>query len=187
MLIDIIVLLIIIYGAFQGFKRGFSKTVFSILGWIGAMFGAYLITPFIKDYCINDLNLTLSFDNYTMIPAVMRDTVSQTTTNLVLTILVYMVVFVVIKILIWLIASLFTRNNRTSFIGMIDGFFGMLFGILKGTIIACILVAVALPICGLLEPDFTSNIENLLSTSRIAILLYDNNPIYYLLKGLFLN
>lgn len=190
MVLDIIILLIVLYGAVLGFKRGFSKTIFSIVGWLISVIGAYIATPFVKDYLIKNTDYLERFapsaTSYSSVPAAIAESFSEITANIILTVAIYAAVFIAIKIFMWLIIALITRHDRKSFAGMIDGIFGMIFGILKGAIIACILVAIILPLCDVFAPALATNIENMIDTSYIAKLLYDNNPIYLFLKGFFL-
>ncbi len=190
MIFDVLIIIILLYGAIRGFKRGFSRTIFSVIGWLISVLGAFIATPFVKEYLLQNTNyydkLMPSDVTFSSVPHIVENNITQITVNLLFTVAVFAICFIVLKILMWLIIALITKGDRKSLTGMVDGFFGMIFGFLKSAIIACIFIACILPLTEIFAPNITGSLETLLNSSYIAKLLYDNNPIYLLLKGFFI-
>ena len=56
MIFDVLIIVILLYGAIRGFKRGFSRTIFSVIGWLISVLGAFIATPFVKEYLLQNTN-----------------------------------------------------------------------------------------------------------------------------------
>lgn len=190
MIFDVIIIIILLYGAIRGFRRGFSRTIFSVIGWLISVLGAFIATPFVKEYLLQNTDyydkLMPPEITFNSVPQIVENSITQITVNLLFTVGVFAICFIILKVLMWLIIALITKGDRKSFAGMADGFFGMVFGLLKSAIVACIFIACILPLSEIFAPNMTGSLEILLNGSCIAKLLYDNNPLYLLLKGFFI-
>jgi uncharacterized membrane protein required for colicin V production len=114
--------------------------------------------------------------------------VQQTATafaGLAFTIMVFVGLVVLIKIILWLVLRLLSKDYNDGFMNFFDGMFGLIFGLLKGFLMACIFLAVLLPILNIISPDYTTFVIESLDNSMYAKGLYDNNFIVLLLQSFF--
>jgi len=115
LMLDYILLAIILISTVLSFLRGFTREVLSIANWVLSIYaalalGGYLAS-FIKDYVGNE--------------------------NLAMTIS-YVVVFLAIMVVASLITSRLANRLQSSSIGPLDRTLGIIFGSLRGFVIACL-------------------------------------------------
>lgn len=119
----------------------------------------------------------------------LTDSVVQQTatsfTELAFTILVFIGLVILIKIILWLVLRLLSKDYNGGFMNFFDGLFGLIFGLLKGLLIAFIFLAALLPVVNLVSPDYTNFVMASLDNSLFAKDLYDNNFIVLLLQSFF--
>lgn len=211
MVLDLIIAAIIIIAAIYGFKKGFVYTLIHTVGWVvaiaAAYFGTPLLGPVIKahtsyynwlsdgfDYRFNN-SLSGIDASEKSLPSVISSTFEKATSgiadsmteafaSLVFTITVFLLIFIVVKILLWIILRALSKeyNGRS---GGVDGFFGIIIGLVKGLLLVYIFLALLLPAVNLMAPDFTAGVNSSLDNSYIAKTLYDNNLLLILLQNLF--
>lgn len=175
MIFDIVILLVVVLCGASGFYRGFSYTVFNVIGWIISVATAFIATPFVKNYITDN---TEFYDNF--IP---DNPIAEITSNMIFTLVTFIALFLIIKLVMSLLIRLVTRGDRKSFIGAIDGVFGMLFGFVKAAIIICLIIGVIIPVTEIFAPDFVTQVTKWMDGSYIAKSIYDNNPLFIMLGG----
>jgi uncharacterized membrane protein required for colicin V production len=114
--------------------------------------------------------------------------VQQTATafaGLAFTIMVFVGLVVVIKVILWLVLRLLSKDYNDGFMNFFDGLFGLIFGLFKGLLMAFIFLAVLLPVLNTISPDYTMFVIGSLDNSLFAKDLYDNNFIVLLLQSFF--
>jgi uncharacterized membrane protein required for colicin V production len=114
--------------------------------------------------------------------------VQQTATafaGLAFTLLVFVGLVILVKIILWLVLRLLSKDYNDGFRNFFDGLFGLIFGLLKGLLIAFVFLAALLPVVNLLSPDYTTFVISSLDSSLFAKDLYDNNFIVLLLQSFF--
>lgn len=187
MILDIIVGALIFLCAFNGLRRGFGYTLIHTLGWLIAIVTAFIGTDHAKKYLFEDYNFVMDFlsPSTTLPPYISSITgdVVEFTTSMLSTVIIFLVIFLGVKLVLALLLSLFTRNDRESFAGKINSFFGMLAGFIKGYIIVSILIFALLPCAQIISADFLLQCQNQLEASHIAKVFYDTNILPILLKG----
>jgi uncharacterized membrane protein required for colicin V production len=114
--------------------------------------------------------------------------VSQVATSfaqLAFTVLVFVGLVIVIKIVLWLVLRLLSKDYNSGFVNFFDGLFGLIFGFLKGLLMVFVMLAVLLPVVNMVSPDYTTYVIASLDHSTFAKELYDNNFIVLLLQSFF--
>lgn len=101
------------------------------------------------------------------------------------TVLVFIGLVIVIKIILWMVLRLLSKDYNDGFMNFFDGFFGLVFGLLKGLLIAFIFLAALIPVLNFVSPDYTDFVVSSLDNSMFAKDLYDNNFIVLLLQSFF--
>ena len=105
--------------------------------------------------------------------------------NLAFTLLVFVGLVIVIKVILWLVLRLLSKDYNSGFMNFFDGLFGLIFGFLKGLLMAFVFLAALLPVVNLVSPDYTTFVVASLDNSFFAKDLYDNNFILLLLQSFF--
>lgn len=119
----------------------------------------------------------------------LTDSIVQQTASafagLALTVLVFVGLVICIKIILWLVLRLLSKDYNDGFMNFFDGLFGLVFGLLKGLLMAFIFLAALLPLLSIISPDNTAFVIGSLENSMFAKDLYDNNFIVLLLQSFF--
>lgn len=119
----------------------------------------------------------------------LTDSIVQQTASsfagLAFTVLVFVGLVVLIKIVLWLVLRLLSKDYNDGFMNFFDGLFGLIFGLFKGLLMAFIFLAVLLPVMNIISPDYTTFVIGSLDNSMFAKDLYDNNFIVLLLQSFF--
>ncbi|MEG0157573.1 MAG: CvpA family protein, partial [Anaerovoracaceae bacterium] len=137
MVLDIIIVLILLSTAIYGFRKGFVYTLIHAVGWVGAIVLAYFATPFTSSFLKENTGLynwvhgllNTRFDasldtveaSMKSLPEVISqsvnnfstnivDGVTGTFTNIVYTVLVFVLLFFLFKVILWLILRLFSKD-----------------------------------------------------------------------------
>lgn len=211
MILDIIILVIIAISAVSGFHRGFVYTIVHLAGWAVSLVAAFLLTPAIKEfakghtgfnqwlqdgfsYRFDSLNnsITASTDS---LPSTLRSIINSsadsltsnitaTFSDLVLTICVFFLTVLLLKAISFLLLRLVTKHYKKRINGL-DGFFGILIGLVRGVLYACLFLTALIPFSNLMAPDFTTAVSDSLATSFAAGWVYDNNFLLLLLQFAF--
>lgn len=102
------------------------------------------------------------------------DSVAGNLTQVLFNLLGFLVVAAAIKLIFFILMSLFSKRSNDGLTGWFDGIFGAVFGGAKGIVIVFIFLAFLVPITGLSQsPLFL----DALGSSKIASALYNNNTI----------
>lgn len=210
MILDILIILIILVMAINGFRKGFVFTLIHSVGWVGALVLAYLLTPPISGLLKENTGLyswlasivrakfDVSLDAIETasksIPSSVALTIESTSSNLVDavteqftlvfgTILVFVGLFVILKIVLWLLLRLLSKEYRDGFANFFDGLLGMVFGLLRAAIFILILMALLLPVTNLLSTGLTDFLNAQLESSVFAGSIYNENILLMLIQN----
>ncbi|MEA4922332.1 MAG: CvpA family protein [Eubacteriaceae bacterium] len=210
MILDLIIAAILIITAIYGYKKGFVYTLIHTAGWAVALAAAYFgtgwLSPLVKEhtsyYDWLMEGFTYRFDSLTGIQASedsipsgissvlgnvtnsISDGLATAFSTLVFSITIFAAIFIIVKIVLWLILRVLSKEYN-GHVGGVDGFFGVLIGLVKGVILVFIFLALLLPAINLMAPDFTEGVTAALKDSYIAKTLYDNNLLLILLQSAF--
>ena len=210
MILDIIVILLIAGMAFLGYRKGFVHTLIHTVGWIGSLVIAYLLVPGVAGWAKENTGLynwlngivTAKFDisleaidaATESLPDSIAPTIDQYSTDIVDgisaaftqifgTIMVFVFLFIVLKLVSWLLLHLVSKEYNDGIVNFADGLLGMLFGFLKGFLLVLVLLAALLPAINLMSTGFVEAITNQLAHSHIAGYLYNENFILMLIQN----
>lgn len=190
---DIIILIIISAAALLGYKKGFAKAVFNLGYHIVALIVATVSYPMVTSALKGTKLYTIIFDaifkkasegnfiNVEALPEFLRETaqsgvnaVAQNTattiTDLIVTILSIVIIFIAVKLLLGIIAKVLDLFAKLPVIKSFNKLGGFLFGALSGAIIVYIILAVLTMI-----PD--SAVTKFVTESTVASAMYNNNII----------
>lgn len=114
-ILDIVVIILLLSSGLYSLVRGFTKEALSIGAWVGAVFatlyGFELVLPIVTH-----------FINIPIVAEIVTGTL----------------IFVVVLWLISMLINLFCSQIRESSLVSVDRFMGLIFGIVRGAILACI-------------------------------------------------
>lgn len=202
MILDIIVAAILILTMVSGFRKGFVYTFTHTLGWLGAMVAALLLSPWLRDLLLKKTqinshiqesffdNLSVSSDclsnaadSFPLIMGKRIDTavseaaeiLSDKLTAITMIIISFLILFFVIKAVLFLLTIALSRKERKGFTGFFDGVLGLVAGMIRGVIFVFLFLAILLPVVNLISPFSTELVLNSLDSSHYAKTLYDSN------------
>ena len=202
MIFDIIILIILVLTMVFGFRRGFVYSFIHTLGLIGSLAAALIfrkpVQGLIAERTMLDENLyNTIFDNVSTslnsilgptdtLPLILTtkinnaadDTaaaVAQGLTDFALQVISFFAIFIVVKLLCYIIISIFSRRNNDGFVGFFDGLLGLIAGFIKGILIVFVFLALLAPGMNLMSPASAEIFMTALDNSYIAKTLYDAN------------
>lgn len=116
---DIMILTILTYGLIRGIFRGLVREISSIVGVLGGFYAAYSYYP----HAARLISPWISNPAY-------------------LNILSYLAIFSVVVIIVGILAVVIKYLLNIAYLGWTDRVCGALFGVLKGTLVSCVLFIV---------------------------------------------
>lgn len=184
-MLDIVVIVAIIFYAIKGWRRGFILSIFSIVGYLISLIMARAFSPTITTYLISNTNISNWIDG--VFGDRLRDAAQINistkmftgfATETLLSVICFFIIFAVTSIIIFNIGHLANGVTRLPVIGKANRFSGMLFGTIKGLLLVFIVLALLSFVANLGDTKIASTIEN----TVILNVMYDNNPILYLIS-----
>lgn len=199
--LDIAIAVILIFAMATGYRSGFTWSFLQMVGWVLSIVLAFVWAPkagellreytgvydFLHRIISERFSDAVSIDNLTAaFPALLRETVDSfaklaaetagtSITDLVFTIIAFLLTLILIKLLLFLLISLLSKRFHSGVRGFIDGILGLLLGFIKGAFIVFLMLAMMIPVMSMINPDLVTVITGWLDSSRIAGTLYDNN------------
>ncbi len=202
MIFDIIILIILVLTMVFGFRRGFVYSFMHTLGLIGSLAAAFIfakpVQGLISEKTMLDENFyntifenvssslnsvlgptdTLPLILTTKINETADDTaamIAQNLTDFALQVISFFAIFIVVKLICYIIISIFSRRNNDGFVGFFDGLLGLIAGFIKGLLIIFVFLALLAPGMNLMSPASAEIFMTALDNSYIAKTLYDAN------------
>lgn len=203
MWLDIIVGSIFVFSTAKGYRKGFIRTIIHAVGWFLAMVLGYIFYPRIAAFLHGKTNLYDFVHTKVLekignegspvmdpisgnLPAVFKnalDSAEQTVVSvladglsgLLFNVITFLGLIIGIRILFLFLSILFGKRRKKGISGFVDGFLGLIAGMLKGAILIFLFLAFLVPVISLSDSDI---IINSLGNSRFAGMLYDNNLIF---------
>ncbi len=211
MILDILAAVILLFSVVLGARKGFARTCFSFMQWFICIVAGLFLCTFVKEYLINHTSLDEAIHNYILDQVQttieesapyqsMPDLFSQwlqaetsdfvygacaSLTNIVLTVLSFLIVVLSIKIISGLLLLLLSKDYHDGVIGFLDGVLGFLFGAVRGILLLLLLFALLVPVLTLLPGTLSVAMKTAVDQSMIASVLYDDNLLLILLRDLF--
>lgn len=211
MILDILAVVILLFSIIGGGRKGFAKTCFSFMQWfICIIAGFFLCTP-VKEYIVSHTTLDEAIHNYILdqikttietsapyqsVPDLFSSWLqtggddfvygsSASLTNIILTVLAFLLIILAVKIAGGLLVLLFSKEYHDGAIGCLDGVLGFLFGAVRGVLLLLIFFALLVPVLTLLPETLSAAVKTAIDQSMIASMLYDDNLLLILLRDLF--
>lgn len=209
LIIDIAIIAVLIPFGIGGYRKGLFVTVIGILRWILAIVFATFAYPYIKGFLIEktqiETNLTSHIavsitsglsdtpEIFSFLPsefskALMasgEDAIQKAAASIagtVISIISFLAALIFFTLITFFIIKAITGSKSKGIIGGIDGFFGLIFGLLKGSLIICLIFLVMVPVLSLLGPEVSEPAFKAIHDSVIADTLYYSNPLLEILK-----
>lgn len=193
MISDISICIIILISMIMGYRKGLIGTLVHTFGWIIALVGAWFSLPYASEFLRDRTEIyesilsrtteVLSPSSESFMPEIITENINDLVSSIaehisdaIYSVIVFIAAAILIRIVLLLLSKLFDGERDTA-IGFVSGVSGMLLGLLRGVIIVVILTALLFPGMSLMSSDTSEKISSDLDDSRIAILLYENNPI----------
>lgn len=117
-LLDIILVIPLIWGAYHGYKKGFIIELTSLLALVLGIFAAINFSFFMADLLIDNVNLALKYIN----------------------IIAFILTFIVVVLVIYLIGRLIEKFIDILMLGFVNRIAGLFFGIIKWAFILSVLI-----------------------------------------------
>lgn len=215
MAIDIIIVIFIGYLCFQGYRKGFIKTVFDTLGIVISFFLSKELYNFAENFLLKNTKLFVKLHDYfevklsenviksinSNIPIELQkfvnnilineasDTFTAFVDNLSLLIIrsiSFVITFLTIYAALLLISTLINTIMKLPLLNLTNRLFGAFMGILKGVIMLYLIFALAAPLLSFMQDKpFAKSVLD----SESSKIFYNNNIIlnYLSYKGFYDN
>jgi uncharacterized membrane protein required for colicin V production len=200
---DILILIIIIACAVFGFRNGLLISLSRLGGWIGAVIVAFL---FHKDVGLWLMEHTSFYEKTTARALKVCDgfvaNAQSTSDNSIAklgetlaveaadkiaahvwTIVVFVGIILGIKLVLFVLTLFLSKKFHDGFVGGIDGFVGLLFGLFQAIIAILVVFALILPIAYTTSVKTHDFIDREMEKSIVAEIVYENNPLLEVIDG----
>ncbi len=213
MTVDIIIIIFVGLLIFQGYRKGFVKTIFDTLGLVLSFFLSKELYYFVENFLLKNTKLFVKLHDYfevklsknlnnhinNNVPLELQKFVNNIVTSEVsdtfaafvdnLSILVirsisFVVTFLVIYAILLALSTLINTIMKLPLLNLTNRVFGGLMGILKGVILLYLVFALAAPLLSFMQDrPLAQSILN----SESSKIFYDNNIIlnYLSYKGFY--
>lgn len=202
LIFDIIILIILVLTMVFGFRRGFVYSFMHTLGLIGSLVAAFIfakpVQSLVSEKTMLDENLyNTIFENVSSslnsmlgptdtLPLILTTNINaaadgtaaviaQNLTGFAMQVISFLVIFIVVKLICYIIISIFSKRNSDGFVGFFDGLLGLIAGFIKGILIVFVFLALLAPGMNLMSPASAEIFMTALDNSYIAKTLYDAN------------
>ena len=215
MTIDIIIVVFIGYLCFQGYRKGFIKTVFDTLGIVISFFLSKEVYHFAENFLLKNTKLFVKLHDFfeaklsenvirninSNIPAELQKFVNNTLINetsdtfavfvdnislLLIRSISFVITFLAIYAALLLISALINTIMKLPLLNLTNRLFGAFMGILKGVILLYLIFALAAPLLSFMQDKpLAKSVLN----SESSKIFYENNIIlnYLSYKGFYDN
>lgn len=192
-LMDIIIILLLLYGCIDGMQKGFISTLLKFLSLFFSLYLAKILTPFLTHYIINNTGIYLNMQKL-FLEKISKNTITSSAlflfldknnltksiTDLFLNAACFFIIFLVANIIFNIIRENIRIRVRRGKVGFLDKLLGMVLGLTKWILILFIVFALMIPIVSLSTKD--SSLKRELESSKIAKYFYHYNIVFSLVK-----
>ena len=211
MVMDILILAIFILTIFLTMRRGFAMSVVSffkgfvslVIAWFFCddMAGWLMTRTEVGVNTMDRISESLSSrwessEVYMALPDLFKENGgSELSTYLImdgaeklasvlLTIVCFVLIVLGLRLVLAIVGSIFSYRNNKGFTGAVDWIMGLVLGIVLGLIYIFVLLALLVPVLGLIMPEHCQTVLTWLDESFIAGDLYNNNLLLILFRDL---
>ncbi len=212
MWITVVIIVLFVLSTAQGLRKGFVATVLETVGWALALVMGFVWQGRAKALLIANTDLPKTIETAVAsrihlegledgilsklplllqqrVDNVVSDSISSLTesisgflSELFLSILAFVAVVLVVKLVLWIIGLFFSKKKKDGLLGVLDSLLGLAVGLVRGVLLVYLFLALLVPLSTLLG---SAEITGALTSSNVASTLYDNNPLLLLLGDLF--
>jgi|GEM_PF-1703556 len=192
-LMDIIIILLLLYGCIDGLQKGFISTLLKFLSLFFSLYLAKITTPYLTHYIINNTGVYLNMQKLflekieknkaassALFLVLDKNNLSKSVTDLFLNAACFFVIFFVTNIIFNIIRENIRVKVRRGKVGFLDKLLGMVLGFTKWVLILFIVFALMIPVVSLSPKD--SSLKSEIESSRIAKYFYHYNIVFSLVK-----
>ena len=196
-LIDVILIAIIALCAFIGYKQGLIKAAIKIAAFLIAIIVALILYKPVSGFIINNTKIDDNIKN-TMIEKITPEgmnkndkvtstanisqkivdttnnsieNIAETLTNKIIEVVVLLLLFIIVRIILIFITALADLIAKLPILKQFNETGGLIYGIIKGLIIIYVLLGILL----LCEPLIGNSLADVINSSIITKLIYNNN------------
>ena len=190
MVLDIIISVIVILAMVFGFRSGFIYTFMHMIGWIAAIVLSFVWNSRAKEFLNANTGIydsiyssiaervtdAASLNRLTAaLPNLFTEIAARSVSDFLFNVLSFLIVLLLVKLVFFLLLTLLSKKYNDGMRGIFDGILGLVVGFVKGICIVFVLLAVMIPVLGLIDSDFVDTTRSWLDNSYFAGTLYDNN------------
>ena len=201
MILDIITIALIVVPMGIGMWRGLLYVAVRLLGWIGALAGGFFAAPVVRDFLADGFvgsyvhnTLQAHFESTGEgitgatdgLPAILASTIDaavadsvnmvvQTLEHLVLTVIGFLAVAILIRLILIFVIRPISKRKGNSPVSFVNKVLGLLVGSIEGLLLAFLFLAALIPVMQMSSPETASAIADGLRFSYVAGALYDGN------------
>lgn len=192
-LMDIIIILLLLYGCIDGLQKGFISTLLKFLSLFFSLYLAKIATPYLTYYIINNTGVYLNMQKLflekieknkaassALFLVLDKNNLSKSVTDLFLNAACFFVIFFVANIVFNIIRENIRVKVRRGKVGFLDKLLGMVLGFIKWVLILFIVFALMIPVVSLSPKE--SSLKREIESSRIAKYFYHYNIVFSLVK-----
>lgn len=211
MVMDIIILAVLMLTIFLTMRKGFAMSVVNFFKGFVSLVIAWIFCDDLSEWLmtkteagVNTMNhisenLTAkweSSDIYMALPDLFKEgggsefssslimDGAEKLASILLTIICFALIVLGLRLVLAIIGSLFSHKNNKGFTGAMDWILGLVLGIVLGLIYVFVLLALMVPVLGLIMPEHCQTVMTWLDESFIAGDLYNNNLLLILFRDL---
>ena len=211
MIFDIIVIAILAFAIFKGYRSGFVYTCIHTVGWIVSVLLGFLWTPKAKEYLAENTDIyTHILEKFSEkvsemasssemflieLPDVLQEIFAEsantaalswaeTLANTAFSIICFIIVVMVVKLVLWLILEVLSKKHASGLTGAVDGILGLIFGLIRGLLFVFLFFALLVPALEFMSPETATAATLGLTESKIAGDLYNNNLLLMIVRDL---
>lgn len=215
MTIDVIIVIFVGYLCFQGYRKGFIKSLFDTLGVVVSFFLSKELYYFAENFLLNNTKLFVKLHDYfetklsenvvrninnnipvelqnfvnNILNSEVSDTFAVFVDNISLIIIrsiSFVITFLALYVVLLLLSTLINTIMKLPLLNLTNRVFGALMGILKSVILLYLIFALATPLLSFMQDK---SLAQLVLNSESSKIFYDNNIIlnYLSYKGFYDN
>ena len=115
------------------------------------------------------------------------DAAAERLTEIAMGVIAFALIILAVSLVVFLLRMIIHSMREQVFvIGFADRVLGMVLGLVRGVMLAWIVVALLIPVTTLVSPESVPAMMKALQLSNAAKVLYDVNPFLYLIKYVFM-
>ena len=199
MILDTCLIAIVVVSFLFGKSKGFIRTLLSLINWFVPMIVAVIysndvaafltantkIDEHLAEFIQNGMDKIIDNNSIKFIPESVIDGMVGSHTgqaaNFLLIMISFFLIIIVINIACFLITRMFSTKHNNNILGGTDSLLGAVFGLARGAILVCLILAIAIPLSTMINEDITIWFTAQLEDSIVSSYLYENNPLMKLI------